>query len=125
MLCVCPAVCTDFSGNGLGPLSPASAPVRETLNGEYVSEVVHPLDEIGKWQRLVEGSIIRSPPAFSIHNCVTMLCESGIAPLAAMKIVGRTGCQTTSNICTHVKKELLKKATVDHEGIRKKIAGKE
>ena len=61
MLCVYAPDCTDFSGNGLGTISPSSALVKETLNGEYELEVVHPLDDIGKWHRLVEGNIIRAP----------------------------------------------------------------
>jgi len=61
LLCVYPADCTDFSGNGLGTISPSSALVKETLNGEYELEIVHPLDENGKWQRLVEGCIVRAP----------------------------------------------------------------
>ena len=61
MLCVYAPDCTDFSGNGLGTISPSSALVKETLNGEYELEVVHPLDDVGKWHRLVEGNIIRAP----------------------------------------------------------------
>ena len=61
MLCVYSPDCTDFSGNGLGTISPSSALVKETLNGEYELEVVHPLDDVGKWHRLVEGNIIRAP----------------------------------------------------------------
>ena len=33
--------------------------------------------------------------------------------------------QTTANIYTHIKEEMLKKATVDLEGVFKKRAGKE
>ena len=51
--------------------------------------------------------------------------ESGIDPLIAMKIVGHTDYQTTANIYTHIKEEMLKKATVDLEGVFKKRAGKE
>ena len=61
MLCVYPADCTDFSTNGMGTLSPSSATVKETLNGSYELEIVHPYDETGKWRRLVEGCIIRAP----------------------------------------------------------------
>ena len=61
MLCVYSPDCTDFSGNGLGTISPSSALVKETLNGEYELEIIHPLDETGKWQRLVEGYIVRAP----------------------------------------------------------------
>lgn len=61
MICVYPADCTDFSTNGNGTLSPLSAEVTETLNGEYELTLVHPIDEAGKWQRLVEGCILRAP----------------------------------------------------------------
>ena len=59
------------------------------------------------------------------HNYVTMLYESGIDPLVSMKIVGHTDYQTTANIYIHIKEEMLKKATVDLEGVFKKRAGKE
>lgn len=61
MICVYPADCTDFSTNGNGTLSPLSAEVTETLNGEYELTLVHPIDEAGKWQRLAEGCILRAP----------------------------------------------------------------
>ena len=35
MICVYPADCTDFSSNGNGTISPLTAEVTETLNGEY------------------------------------------------------------------------------------------
>ena len=47
------------------------------------------------------------------HNHVTMLYEAGIDSLIAMKIVGHTDYQTTANIYTHVRDEMLKKATVN------------
>ena len=61
MICVYPADCTDFSTNGNGTLAPLSAEVTETLNGEYELTLVHPIDDAGKWQRLVEGCILRAP----------------------------------------------------------------
>ena len=61
MLCVYPANCTDFSNNGMGAISPSSATVKETLNGSYELEIVHPYDAEGKWQRFVEGYIVRAP----------------------------------------------------------------
>ena len=57
MICVNPADCTDFSTNGNVALSPISATVTETLNGEYELQLEHPIDENGKWQRLIEGCI--------------------------------------------------------------------
>ena len=59
------------------------------------------------------------------HYYATMLYGSGVDPLIAMKIVGHTDYQTTANIYTHIKEEMLKKATVDLEGVFKKRAGKE
>ena len=61
MICVYPADCVDFSTNGNGTLSPLTAIVTETLNGEYELELAYPIDEAGKWQRLVEGGILRAP----------------------------------------------------------------
>jgi phage minor structural protein len=61
MICVYGADCTDFSSNGIGPVFPESATVTETLNGEYELTLVHPLDEAGRWRRLVEGCILRAP----------------------------------------------------------------
>ncbi len=61
MICIYPADCTDFSTNGNGTLSPLTAIVTETLNGEYELELAHPIDEAGKWRRLVEGCILRAP----------------------------------------------------------------
>ena len=61
MICVYPAACTDFSGNGLGVVRPQSCTVTETLNGEWELTLVHPIDEYGKWTRLSEGNILRAP----------------------------------------------------------------
>lgn len=61
MICVYPANCTDFSTNGLGVVNPLSCIVTETLNGEWELTLVHPIDEMGKWQRLIEGCILRAP----------------------------------------------------------------
>ena len=61
MICVYPATCTDFSGNGLGVVQPQSCTVTETLNGEWELTLVHPIDEYGKWMRLGEGNILRAP----------------------------------------------------------------
>ena len=52
-------------------------------------------------------------PHFLRHNYVTLLYEAGVDPLIAMKIVGHSDYQTTANIYTHVRDEMLKKATVN------------
>lgn len=66
MICVYAPDCTDFSTNGLGPVSPQSATVTETLNGEYELTLVHPLDEARKsgrgWQRDAFSALPCPPP---------------------------------------------------------------
>ncbi len=42
-----------------------------------------------------------------------MLYESGIDPLVAMKIVDHTDSQTAANTYSHVRDEMLKKATLN------------
>ena len=44
---------------------------------------------------------------------------------AALKIICHTDYQTTANIYTHIKEEMLKKATVDLNGVFKKHSGKD
>ena len=61
MICAYLPDCTDFSGNGLGPVNPSSCVVTETLNGEWELTLEHQLDEPGKWHRLAEGNILRAP----------------------------------------------------------------
>ena len=52
-------------------------------------------------------------PHYFRHNYVTLLYESGVDPLIAMKIVGHSNYQTTADIYTHIKEETLRKATVN------------
>ncbi len=75
MICVYPADCTDYSTNGLGVLAPLSAHVTETLNGEYELELTHPIDEHGKWRRLIEGCILRAPVPAAMTPCVNFAIE--------------------------------------------------
>ena len=66
MICIYETDCMDFSSNGLGVVTPMSCIVTETLNGEWELTLVHPIDTTGKWQRFVEGRILRVPvPAAS------------------------------------------------------------
>ena len=59
MICVYPADCSDFSTNGNGTLSPLSANVTETLNGEYELELVHPIDETGSKCHPLPGAVTK------------------------------------------------------------------
>ena len=67
-------------------------------------------------------------PHYFRHNYVTLLYESGVDPLIAMKIVGHTDYQTTANIYTHLKEETLRRASVNMEKVfaeREKGEGEE
>ena len=76
MICVYTPDCTDFSGNGLGPVSPLSCTVTETLNGEWELTLEHPLDEAGKWRRLVEGCILRAPVPAAMTPGITIITQA-------------------------------------------------
>ena len=76
MICVYPPDCADFSGNGIGPVSPLSCTVTETLNGEWELTLEHPLDDAGKWRRLVEGCILRAPVPAAMTPGITMVTQA-------------------------------------------------
>lgn len=61
MICVFPKDATNYTTNGLASLCPSKCEVREKLNGEYLLEMIHPLDEAGKWKHLKVGNIIKAP----------------------------------------------------------------
>ena len=75
MICVYPADCTDFSGNGLGAVTPMSCTVTETLNGEWELTLVHDIDERGKWTRLSEGCILRAPVPAAMTPSVGLVTQ--------------------------------------------------
>ena len=68
MLCIYTPDCTDFTTNGLGTIAPSSALVKEALNGEYELEVVHPLDDAGKWHRLIDNVTKIATKASRVKN---------------------------------------------------------
>ena len=47
----------------------------ETLNGEYELQLTHPIDEAGKWKRLVEGCILRAPVPASMTPRVELAAQ--------------------------------------------------
>lgn len=70
---------TDFTGNGLGTLTPKSCTVTETMNGAYEVTLVHPIDAAGKFTRIAEERIIRVP------------VPAGKTPRIQMSIAGSVG----------------------------------
>ena len=91
MICVYPANCTDFSTNGNGALAPLTAIVTETLNGEYELELSHPIDEGGKWRRLVEGCILRAPVPAAMTPRVNFSAPGDDSGTEIYKITTRSG----------------------------------
>ena len=58
---------------------------------------------------VVSNPVIASiTPHYFRHNYATLLFEAGVEPLIAMKMLGHTAYQTTANIYTHLKSEMLK-----------------
>lgn len=94
MICVYPADCTDFSGNGLGAVTPMSCTVTETLNGEWELTLVHDIDERGKWTRLSEGCILRAPVPAAMTprvDLVTQQYQTSSYDVQIYKITTRSG----------------------------------
>lgn len=86
MICVYDAACTDFSNNGLGIVKAQSCLVSETLNGEYEVTLVHPIDDERKWERLVEGRILRVPVPAGMTPKVKISAQSSSGGTKIYKI---------------------------------------
>ena len=91
MICVYSPDCIDFSTNGNGVLSPLTAQVTETLNGEYELQLTHPIDDAGKWQRLVEGCILRAPVPAAMTPRVEMIAQAATTGRMIYKITTNSG----------------------------------
>ena len=50
-----------FDQNGDMPLQPSEATVHAVLNGEWEAELVHPIDEDGRWKYITEGAVVKLP----------------------------------------------------------------
>jgi len=60
---------TSFVHNGIVLPDIISCPVEEELNGKYILELTHPIDENGKWEYLIEENIIKADgQLFRIHS---------------------------------------------------------
>lgn len=66
----------DFDNNGLAILTPTKCEIAEELNGAYELTLTHPIDDYGKWQRLLELNIIKANgQLFRIYKKSTTLTE--------------------------------------------------
>ena len=61
MITIYSATETNFTTMGLGTLAPISCAITEDINGQYELDMQHPIDEDGKWKRLVNDRIIKAP----------------------------------------------------------------
>ena len=52
---------TDFEHNGDMVLTPEQAEVTCEINGAWEAILVHPIDEAGRWEALVDGAVIKMP----------------------------------------------------------------
>ena len=59
-------------------------------------------------------------PHYLRHNFATLLYEAGVDPLIAMKIIGHSDYQTTANIYTHIRDDMLKKSTLNMSDVFRK-----
>ena len=61
-ICVHEQSDTDFATNGLGVITPSECAVHWTENGEYALEIEHPIDQLGKYERLCAyGRVVVAP----------------------------------------------------------------
>lgn len=109
MICIFDALCTDFSTNGLGPLSPTSLTIYEALNGRWEIKMEHPIDKWGKWTRLKQGRILRVPVPAGFTPRVEMMDISAGAEIWKVNTSGgrlrlRSGTSTNSRILGSYKK---------------------
>ena len=51
---------TSFTSNGYTLPDVVSCEIEEVLNGRYTLELTHPIDEKGKWEKLVEENVIKA-----------------------------------------------------------------
>ena len=118
MITVFPANTTDFSTNGLCILDPSSCVAMEALNGEWELNVVHPLDEQGKWAWLQVGNIIKAPvPAALPSRRKLLLSTEGkdvyrisISSSARLKLFSRA---SGSSICLGAYREATEVQVLD------------
>ena len=108
MICIFDKFATDFSGNGIGPLCPSSCEVSETLNGEYELTMVHPLDALGKWQRIESGRILRVPvpSAMTPHVNLTTQATTEIYKTNGSSRPIRSSTSTKGKVLAKYKKNM-------------------
>ena len=74
MICVYDIDNIDFEKNGDAVLTPTSGTIKQVAAGKYTLDMVHPIDQWGKWEHLVPEAIIRAPiPAETIENAFSGL----------------------------------------------------
>ena len=52
---------TDYSHNGDTVLLPSAATVHPILNGAWEASLEHPIDQGGRWRKIVNGAVVKMP----------------------------------------------------------------
>ena len=74
MICVYDIGNEEYEKNGDAVLMPTSGSVRQIAAGNYTLDLVHPIDQYGKWEHLVPEAVIRAPiPQETIENAYSGL----------------------------------------------------
>ena len=74
MICVYDIGNEEYGKNGDAVLMPTSGSVRQIAAGNYTLDMVHPIDQYGKWEHLVPEAVIRAPiPQETIENAYSGL----------------------------------------------------
>lgn len=74
MICVYDIGNEEYGKNGDAVLMPTSGSVRQIAAGNYTLDLVHPIDQYGKWEHLVPEAVIRAPiPQETIENAYSGL----------------------------------------------------
>lgn len=90
MITIYPADASDFTGLGLGALSPTECTIEERAGGMYELQMTHPMDVGGKWWNIDMWRILRAPAPVR----ETPLVEMGHALTAVTRRIYRVNVNT-------------------------------
>lgn len=52
---------TNYTSNGDMVILPESAPITCELNGAWTATIIHPLDDEGRWEALIDNAVVKMP----------------------------------------------------------------
>lgn len=112
----------DFSTHGIGLLIPHECTIEEIHGGMYELTLIHPMDDMGKWERIQVGRIIKAPSPVREVPIFEGEITTGTVTRDIYRVTGtstgvrlRTGPGTSySRISTHKNNTMVIKLT-DYE----------